>query len=237
MSRLANRIRNAGSAAGRAIGFGAAAGRRPRAIVVVAPANSTAEVAAAVEAGADAVAYSGPTADLTAAVEAAGHHPLGVILEAASGDAVQAAADAGADFFIFDDAAASPATLRVEDIGRVVILGDDQSEDAVRLLAGVALDAVLVEGVEVTSVRSQLALRQLATWANAPLMAATEQTDVTPLTALRDAGAPAILARGDLTATLAAADEVRPPKRAQGGAQPLVPPPHAEAHDHEDDDF
>jgi hypothetical protein len=237
MSRLANRIRHAGSSAGRAIGFAAAAGKPPRAIVVVAPATSTAEVTAAIEAGADAIAYSGPSGDLAAAVEAASHHALGVILEAASGDDVQAAADAGADFFIFDDAASSPAALRVEGVGRVLMLGDDQSEDTVRLLAGVSLDAVLIEGVEVTSIRSQLALRQLATWAQAPLLAATDSTDTAQLTALRDAGAPAILARGDLAATLAAADEVRPPQRTQGGAQPLVPPPHAEVHDHDDEDF
>ena len=237
MSRLANRIRSAGAAQGRSIGFGAAAAKTPRAIVVVAPAQTTAEVTAAIEAGADAVSFEGAASDIAAAAEAAGDVPLGVVLPAATGDEVQAAADAGADFFTFDDSAASPSALSVEEIGRVIILGADASEETVRPLAGARLDALLVEDAAVTNVRAQLALRQIAAWANAPLLAATDSSDVAQLTALRDAGAPAILARGDLAATLAAADEVKPPTRTEGSAQPIVPVPASDGHDHEDEDF
>ncbi len=237
MSRFAKRIRNAGSAQSRSIGFAAGAGKSPRAIVVVAAASSAGEVTAAVEAGADAISFEGSASDLKAAVEAAGDTPLGVVLEAASGDEAQTAADAGADFFTFDAGAASPQALRVDDIGRVVILGDDQSEDAVRLLAGIRLDAILIEGAAAPTVRTQLALRQLATWANAPLLIGTAATDVDELTTLRDAGGGAILARGDLAATLAAADAVPPPQRAESSAQPLVPAPSSDGHNHDDDDF
>ncbi len=236
MSRLATRIRNAGAAQARPIGFSATPAKTPRAIVIVAPAGSAAEVTAAVEAGADAISFDGAVSDIPAAIKAAGDTPIGVVLEAASGDDVQTAADTGADFFAFDDGAASPAALQVDDIGRIAILGDDRSEEAVRLLAGVNLDALFVDRAEVTSVRAQLALRQLASWANAPLLAGTTSTDVDALTALRDAGAGAILARGDLAATIAAADEVKPPKRAPSTAQPLVPAPPGDDFD-DDDDF
>ena len=238
MSRLANRIRNAGTAQARSIGFGASAAKSPRTIIVVATAASAAEAAAAVEAGADAVSFNGAAGDLEAVAEASGDTPVGVEIEAARGDEVETAAGAGADFFTFDDAAANPAALRVDDIGRVAILGDDHSEEAVRPLAGIRLDAVLIEGAAAATVRGQLALRQIAAWANAPLLVATASADVEELTNLRDAGAGAILARGDLAATLAAADEVPPPKRAQASsAQPLVPAPPSDAHDHEDEDF
>ncbi len=106
-----------------------------------------------------------------------------------------------------------------------------------RPLAGLRLDAVLIEGAEAPTVRAQLALRQLASWLGAPLMVGTAGSDVAELTALRDAGAGAILARGDLAATLAAADEVPPPPRVRDSVAPLVPPPSSNGHDHDDEDF
>lgn len=203
-------------------GFAAAAQQqRPRHILVVAEVATAAAAAEAVAAGADALAFSGATGDLHAAADTG--RPTGAWLSDASRESVQEAHAAGADFFLFDDGHAHASALAVTDIGRVLLLGADQDEQRLRSISPLDLDAVLLQ-VELAalSVRDILALRRVAMLTGAPLLVACDGRPTTEaLEAWRDAGAIAVLVRGDraaieATVTAAAAVPARPKQRASG---------------------
>jgi hypothetical protein len=207
------------------------------------------DAAAAVEAGAD-VLLARPE-QLAATVAAAGDLPVGVRLDAATADAVRGAVAAGADFFIFDDDQ-TPATAllpegngaRRDEPGRVLHLDANPSEERLRSITALALDAMLVEGVgSAMTVRDQLTLRRAAELASAPLMAAAAGAPASEtLQVWRDAGTRLVLIPGDaatVRATVAAVAEVPPPRRARDDRDtPIIPAFAGHQHDHDhDDDF
>jgi beta-glucosidase-like glycosyl hydrolase len=243
MSNLSRRIRNLGRPSASAIGF--APGRsdeRPRQLLVAAEAADASGVRAAVDAGVDALLV--PAELAREAVQAAGRRPVGVRFGAASPEAVGAAAEAGADFFVFDDAATPAAALlrgRMDgrpDLGRVLVLDEDRSEERLRTLAALNLDAVLIEGLSPDlTVRQQLALRRIAGFAGSALLAALADAGAPSAQALevwRDAGAASVLVAADpgvLEATVAAAAAVPAQRRPRDDRPPLVPfvsPPERE---------
>ncbi len=244
MSKFRQLIRDTGKTPA---GFGfAALSRQPKArhILVVAEASDAAGAKAAVDAGADAVVFTGASSEVSAAVKSAGR-PVAVWLLDADRSSVQAAHEAGADFFVFDDGRAHASSMAVEEIGRVLVLGADQEEQRLKSIAGVDLDALLVTGDPgALTVRDLLALRRVAGYAGAPLLVASEQVPgVEALEAWRDAGAAAVLVRGGegvVREVVAAADAVPAPrKRRNEGVIPsigLQGPTPAE-HDHEVDDI
>ncbi len=222
-------------------GFAAAAQQqRARHILVVAEVATAADAAGAVAAGADVLSFSGPTSELHA-VAGAGR-PAGIWLSDAARESVQEARTAGADFFVFDDGRAHASALAVTEVGRVLLLGADQDEQRLRSIAPLDLDAVLLQ-VELAAlnVRDILALRRVAMLTGAPLLVACDGRPTTEaLEAWRDAGAVAVLVRGDraaIEATVTAAAAVPPrPKQRASGAVPaigLVQP----ADDDDDDDL
>ncbi len=245
MSKFRQLIRDLGK---QPAGFGFAALSKPaktRHILVLAEAADAAAASAAVEAGVDAVVFTGAPGDVGAVASAAGR-PTAVWLEDADRASVQAMRDAGADFFVFDDGRAHASALTVDEIGRVLVLGADHDEQRLRSVAGVELDAVLVTGdLNALTVRDLLSLRRVIGYSGAPLLIASEQTpSAAALEAWRDAGAAAVLVRGDATALRAvveAAEALPAPRRRrnEGSTASLglrIAAPVGHDHDHDDDD-
>ena len=236
MSKFRTRIRDIGRAPG-GMGFAAIArAERPRHVIVVAEATSADEANAAVEAGADAVVFTGAVPS-----GAPARIPLGVRLEEATRDEVKAAREAGADFFLFDDGRTHANALTVEEIGAVLLLGADQDEQRLRTVAAIDLDAVLVEAeADLITVREQIELRRVAAFTGAPiLLKSIGRPDAGILEAWRDAGAPAVLVpAADVAATLEAARAVPAPRRATERRLPILGglTQEADDHDHEHED-
>jgi hypothetical protein len=245
MSKFRQLIRDTGKATA---GFGFAVlakHAKTRHILLLAEAADAASAKAAADAGVDAIVFTGPASDVGAIASAAGK-PTGAWLLDADRASVQAARDAGADFFVFDDGRAHASSMAIDEIGRVLVLGADQDEQRLRSIAVIDLDAVLITGdASAQTVRDLLSLRRVIGYTGAPLLVASEQIPTaTALEAWRDAGAAAVLVRGDaaaLAAAVEAADAVPAPRkrRAEGSTASLGLHSTAAAghdHDHEDDD-
>ena len=240
MSKFRTRLRNVGRTTG-GFGFAVATQPKPRYILVVAEAADAAAATAAGEAGADAVVLrQGDAATLGAL---SGKTVAGVWLEDANGSAVTMVRDAGADFFVFDDARASASALTPPEIGRILLLGPDQDAERLRSVSPIDLDAVIVAAEAGTiTVRDQLALRRVATLTGAPLLiAAGGAPDTASLEAWRDAGALAVLVSGDAAAVrrvVEAADAVPAPRKREDRDRvtPLIGAPSVAAHSHDDED-
>ncbi len=246
MSKFRQLIRETGKAPA---GFGFAPlsrSAKARQILVLAEAASADAAKTAAEAGVDGVVFTGASADLRAVASAAGK-PTAVWLLDADRTSVQAAREAGADFFVFDDGRAHASSMTVDEIGRVLVLGADHDEQRLRAIAGIDLDAILVTGdPEALTVRDLLALRRVAGFAGAPLLVASVETpSAAALEGWRDAGAAAVLVRGDASVlrTVVEASEAVPArrKRRDEGVIPLLSPrtaaPAEHDHEHEDDDL
>jgi hypothetical protein len=242
MSKFRQLIRDLGKAP---VGLGfAAIGRAApvRRILVLAEVADAASAAAAAEAGVDAVVATGVASALDT-ITAAAKRPVAAWVEDADRVSVQAARAAGADFFVFDDGRAHASALAVDEIGRVLVLGADQDEQRLRSVTGLDLDALLVTGdPNALTVRDLLALRRVSTHAGAPLLIASEQPPAADaLEAWRDAGAAAVLVRGDvaaLRAVVEAAETIPAPRRRrpEGVTASLGLRGQSPAdHDHDDD--
>ncbi len=240
MSKFRNRIRDLGRAPA---GFGFSALAHPtkvRYMLVVAEVENAAAATDAADAGVDAVILRGGTAALDG-LSLANGALIGIWLEDATGAEVDAAKQAGADFFLFDDSRAHASALTPTDIGRVLLLGPDQETERLRSVAPIDLDAVVVTGeVGATTVRDQLALRRVASLTGAHLLvAANAVPDVGTLEAWRDAGAPAVLVSGtaaEIHAAVEAANAVPAPRRREEHATPILGAPRTGSHDHDEEE-
>lgn len=238
MSKFRTRIRDIGRAPG-GMGFSAIArAERPRHVIVVADVTTADELVAAAEAGADAAIFAGSLpSGLSVRI------PLGVRLEDATRAEVEAAREAGADFFLFDDGRSHASALAVEGVGAVLLLGADQDEQRLRAVAAIDLDAILVEAEpDVITVREQIELRRVAALTGGSLLIRSlGRPDAGVLEAWRDAGGPAVLVpAADVVATLEAARQVPAPRRGEerrlpmlGGLTQEAEDDHEHDHDHD----
>lgn len=212
-------------------------------VLVVAEVADAASAASAIEAGAGALLAGVDAAALETVAETAGDAPTGVRLEDATAGQTKAAAEAGADFFVFDDARAAAGALLEHKLGRVMLLEADADEDRLRMLAPLRLDAVLLAAQSAApTVRDQLALRRIVQLTQAPLLlTVTEAVTAETLEVWRDSGAPAVLVPAASSALLAeiiaAAGEVGPPRTPESDDRPdpLLPSissAAADEHDH-----
>ena len=247
MSKLRRRLRNLGRSTNSGIGFSATRNAAPARQVLVVADVTSGDSAAAVAAGADVLLVA--PEHVAAAVAAAGDRPVGVRLDAATAETVSAAVAAGADFFVFDDSRTAATALlpapesdRRTEPGRILRLEADPTDERLRSITALALDAMLVEGIDAAmTVREQLALRRTAELASAPIMAVAAAAPTSDaLQVWRDAGARLVLVPGDadtVRATAAAAAQVPAPRRSRDDRDtPLIPAFAGHHHDDEDDE-
>ena len=244
MSKLRDRIRRTFQRRPGPLGFAPRSRQADehRYVIVIAEIETADAASAAVEAGADALLHAAGRDGIEAVVEAAGELPVGARLAAATAGDADALIEAGADFLVFDDARTEAAALLRDELGHVGLLGDaDASEEDLRLLQPLDLDALLIPGsAGALSVRDQLRTRRIAELTRKPLIvpvAADVSTE--ELRIWRDAGAPVALAggdAGDLEAVVAAARDVPAPReRREERPDPLLPS-SAPADDFDEDD-
>lgn len=244
MSKLRDRIRRTFQRRPGPLGFAPRSRQADehRYVIVIAEVDDADAASAATEAGADALLHAGGRDGIEAVVEAAGDLPVGARLEAATAGDADALIEAGADFLVFDDAQTEAAALLRDELGHVALLADaDASEEELRLLQPLDLDALLVPpSAGALSVRDQLRTRRIAELTRKPLIVAvTAGVTTEELRIWRDAGAPAALATGDasdLEGVIAAAREVPAPReRREERPDPLLPSSAAPADDFDDD--
>lgn len=243
MSKLRERIRESGQRRARSFGFI----RREDSpaipqLLVMAEVSDAAGAAAAIEAGARALLFSGNRATLRTISDASKGTPVGARIDAATRDDTRALLEAGADFLVFDAAQTVAEALLERKLGRVVVAPASAADDDLKRYGALDLDAVLVGDPGASlSVHGQLEMRRLAEFTRAPL--AVLVSNAVPASALevwRNGGAAVVVvpaaASGSLAAIIEATNAVPPPPEAAQDerATPLIP--RAARHEHDDDD-
>lgn len=231
MSKLRTRIRETALRRRGGLGFAPdSTEHASRYVLVLAAVTDAAGAGAAVGSGAHALLYTGASGNVGAIVEAAGDLPVGCRLDTATADEAKAIADAGADFLVFDDALTAADTLLERRLGYVLLLVGDASEERLRTIAPLDLDAVLIgTPAETPTVADQLRLRRIAELTRAPLIVpVAAAVPASTLEVWRDSGAPSVLVPADgatsLSSIVEASREVRAPReRSEERPDPLVP--------------
>lgn len=248
MSKLRDRIADSERRHPARLGFATSApeaARRPG-IVVIAEVAGTDAARSAIDDGATAllVTDAADEAAIRAIVEVAGDAPVGVRREHATAGDVSGFVDAGADFLLFDAAETAADALLDHSLGHLLLLPEGATDDELRLLAPLDLDAVALPALaEAMTVRAQLQLRRIAELTRSRLLApATDAVDTATLEVWRDGGVVIVLvpaaAAGSLASTVAAAAELRPPRqRSEERPMALVPSAPAHSDDHEEEEF
>lgn len=242
MSKLRDRIREAGQRRTRAFGFvrREEAPPAPRVLVMAEVADSAAATAA-VEAGAGALLFTGDRRAVGDIVKATKNTPVGVRLDAATRDDTRALLEAGADFLIFDAAQTVAEALLERALGRVVVAPAAASDDELRRYGALDLDAVLVgDPGPGLSVLGQLEMRRMAEFTRASLAVLVATSAPTPaLEVWRNAGAGMVIvpAGSDVTSIVEAARDVPPPPEPGQDERPTPTLPQARnVHDDDDED-
>lgn len=190
MAKLNDLLKGATRPAPDAMGFGAAASKRPASMLLVAIASdhwgrATSEAA---DAGADVIMLQGRPAerDITEAVTAAAERPVGVALNDSTLDVLRSAK---VDFVIVTTNA-SAAVLVEEQLAIVLQLRDDMPDFQLRALEPWSLDAIFIER-EFTpgTIMKVLDLQRVGGLSRKPLLVQIAgDSSKEELLALRDAG-------------------------------------------------
>jgi hypothetical protein len=184
MSKLSDRMRRAGRAESRPVGFTAAATAAQPSMLVVA-ALAAGETAG--DTTADALLLpEGSTPEAVTAAAAAGA-PVGVRAPKADRATVAALREAGADFFVLSDEAAASA-LTDEDASYILEIDGERTDTELRGLDGLAIEAVLAPAVDgALTIRRTINLRRLVAFTRKPLLLPVDPgMDAGDLEALRD---------------------------------------------------
>ena len=244
MSKLRERIREAARRRPTTMGFATgrtADGAVKPALLVAAEASDAATVTAAIERGAGAILYTGDPDGLADAVTAANGTPVGRRVDAAAAADAAALVEAGADFIVFDASTTAAEALGDRKLGHVLVLRGSPTEEELRLLGPLDVEAVLIDEPESgLTIRDQLLLRRIAAGLRAPLAVQVRREAASAeLEVWRDAGAGLLLvaAGGPVEAIIEAARAMRPPhERGEERPAPLLPTPKVADLD-DDDDF
>lgn len=247
MSKLADRIKRCTRVEAGHLGFGLGARAETAAATMLCILRLDKDQAkkADTDTGVDAVIVGGvEPGKLGGVAKRLGDAPLGLRLDEANREAVQAAREAAADFVVLDGSAAAEALLE-ENVGLVLSLDGDLGDTELRALAGLPLDAIEVAPVEEPfTLRRLMALRRVALLAQTPLLVAVEPgISASRLEALRDAGVVGVILHGKSASKLGAlrkaVDSLPPRGRRRGErAEALLPSliGHAEEEDYEDEE-
>jgi hypothetical protein len=243
LSKLADKIRKATRQAPQPLGFGSAKAASEPTMVLAALGDGAAAVDLA-KRGADVVIIG--SAGAPAASSKPGDGAIaGAWIAGRADNESTAYREAGFDFVVFGaDAAAT--SLLDENVGYVMALPDDMSDNDLRTLEAFQLDAVDVGTIDgAMTVRRQIALRRIFATTRKPLLARVGASiTATELQALRDTNVVVVAAEGgDNVERLRQLIDGLPPRhrRKDGDDRPTPHVPRAvggdeHEHEHEDDD-
>lgn len=158
------------------------------------------------DSGADAVIVGGVDPDKAGSLaKKVGDTPLGLLLQGAGRDGVQAAREAAADFVLLDGSAAAESLLE-EKVGLVLRVDADLGDTELRALAGLSLDALEIAALEEPfTLRRLMAVRRLALLAQTPLLVeVAADISASRLEALRDSGVVGVILDGKSASKLGA---------------------------------
>jgi hypothetical protein len=250
MSQLQKRIQRLQRRDGPAIGFGRISREQPRAMALIATANDSAAVKAALEVEVDAVIVeAGNAADAARAMDGTATEKIavGALLPSLSEEDVAALRAAKCDFVISPLETTDSAAVDTEKNGQVVMASLEMEDNTLRVLGPLGLDGLFVKRAGgAMTLGQQLGLVRLATFASTGLIVTVDaNSTVGELRVLRDSGtlavvAPAGTSADGLKALSDALKAVPAPKRGrrEGGDIAIVPSSAAagEEHEHDDDD-
>jgi len=245
MSKLRTQLRQtAQGSRGRSIGFASSSPTQSHTqLLVAAITDDPAAVPELIEAGAGAIVTTSFEV-LESLVAAAGDIPVGIRNDATTAEDAKRIIAAGGDFIAFDHTQTHAEALLDPELGRVLLLEHDISEELLRIFASMQLDAIIVAPPpQPLIVSNQVALRRIVDLTNSPLVVpAAEIPTTSALHAWRNSGTMAVLVPGDadlVRAAVAAALEVPPPRqpRDERGGMALVPTLAGDSSDLDHDDF
>ncbi|MCC6236884.1 MAG: hypothetical protein IT299_04835 [Dehalococcoidia bacterium] len=244
MSKLRDRIREAGQRRTRAFGFvRREEGPETPRVLVMAEVDGASAAQAAVQAGAGALLHVGAPSSVGETVQAADGAPVGMRIDGATREDTRALLEAGADFVIFDAAQTVAEALLERKLGRIAVAPSATTDDELRRYGALDLDAILVgDPGPGLSVLGQLEMRRMAENARAPLAVLMGSSQPSPSLELwRNAGAGLVIvpAAGALGDVVQAARDVPPPPEPgqEERPQPLLPQGRpSSSPDDEDDD-
>lgn len=243
MSKLADRIKRCSRVEAGPLGFGLGAQRESAAtatMLCLLRLDKDQAKKADKDSGADAVIVGGvDPGKLSGVAKKLGEAPLGLRLDEAEREAVQAAREAEADFVVLDGSAEAEALLE-ENVGLVLRLDGDLGDTELRALAGLPLDAIEIAPVEEPfTLRRLMALRRVALLAQTPLLVEVEPgISASRLEALRDAGVVGVILDGKSASKLGALRKTvaaLPPRGRRRGERAEALLPSLVGHDEEED--
>ena len=200
MSRLIDLIDRLGQQAAQPLGFGALAGRsETQATMALVCAASPAEVADGVPETVDAVVFDVEDAGSALDLDKQDSLVWGVSFSGESSADVDALVEAGGDFFIIEDAAATPgAVVSHPDTAILLALSEPAGRETAAALRALRVGgSVNISGADMTkpSFADLVNVAKIeASTGGATLLQATGEVSVGGLTALRDAGVDGLLA-------------------------------------------
>ena len=197
VSKLVDKLSQTSRGSSQPLGFrgaaSAAPGRSPTLVLIAELTDADPGTLADEERGAHAILLSTPDSE---AVTSLGDVPWGAPLTAAGDKELGDLKNRGCDFVLFDPHSAPPALLREEDVGKVVQVDPSMADGLLRVIARLAVDAVLVSGDDQLSLHRLMVCQHVAGMVHKPLIAAVPLDATTEaLEELRDAGVNAVLVR------------------------------------------
>lgn len=248
MSKLAEKIRSAARSEPQPLGFGAAKASAVATMVLAGAARDVGAASEMARRGADVVIVGSAK---SAAKPDSGKDVAGAIAGAritatVVNEAVQYR-EGGYDFVVFDPNAASATALLDENVGYVLTLPDNLSDNEIRTLESFQLDAIDVGALPGSlTVRRQIDLRRIFALTRKPLMASVDGAiSVAELQALRDTNVLVVVAEGaDNVEKLRKTIQALPPRsRRKDDERPTPLVPHnamveeeeSDEHDHDHD--
>ena len=165
---------------------------------------------------------------------------------AVSAEQARHLAEMGCDFIVFDAEGSSAALLDIEDIGKVVTVGDELDDDMARSIAGLPIDAILYTPNKLDlplTVAGLLALSRVRGLLDLPyIMAVSGAVTGDDIAALRNVGIAGLVmdlsAPDDIASTAKAITSLPRKKPRHNRSSALVPRVAADGpQEYEDDDY
>ncbi len=241
MSKLSDKIRSVTRSAPMAIGFGAHKSAGSATMVLAGIAADAGAATEAAKRGADVVIVGSAAKPVAASTgKGIGDAIAGAVIAGRVDNEASEYKDGGFDFVVFDPDSASATALLEENVGYVISLPADLTDNEVRTLESFQLDAIDVGTIErPLTVRRQIDLRRIFGMTRKPLMTRVDAAiSSVELQALRDTNVVVVAVEGaeNIERLRKTIDALPPRARRKDEDRPTPLVPRATAADDEDED-